>query len=85
MTETILGNLGVWAVICIACLGLVIIQSLLIVGIGMLGGRIYKKLTRLYALHVVWYWLERLEKEGTHCFERAATVPPLATEQEEKR
>lgn len=64
-------NLGVWAAICGACIALVILQSVLLVVIGMLGGRIWKKVARVYHLHVIWYWLHRLEKEGTHCFEKA--------------
>lgn len=67
----ILQNIGVWFAIVAACLLLTIIQSLLLVAIGFLGKRIYQRVTRTYALHVVWYWLNRLEKEGTHCFDKA--------------
>ena len=64
-------NLGIWTGIVAACVLLAIVQSLLIVLIGVLGKRIWTKLSRLYALHVVWYWLNRMEKEGTHTFEKA--------------
>lgn len=64
-------GLGVWTGIVAACALLAIVQSLLLVAIGYLGKRIYKRLTRTYALHVVWYWLERMEKEGKRCFEKA--------------
>lgn len=64
-------NLGVWAAICAACLLLTIVQSLLLVAIGSLSKRIWQRVTRTYALHVVWYWLNRLEAEGSRCFEKA--------------
>ena len=70
MTE-IYYNLGVWAAICAACLLLAIVQSLLLVAIAHLGKRIWQRVTRTYSLHVVSYWLHRLEAEGTHCFEKA--------------
>jgi hypothetical protein len=73
--ESIYYNLGVWAAICAACLALAIVQSLLFLAIGLLGMRIWKRITHVYALHVIQYWLKRLEKEGTHCFEKAAKEP----------
>lgn len=65
-------NLGVWTGIIVACTLLAIVQSLLLVAIGFLGKRIWQRVTRTYALHVVWYWLNRLEKEGSHCFDKAS-------------
>lgn len=71
MTNEVFNNLGIWVGIIGACAVLAIVQGLLILLIGVFGKSIWKKLTRLYALHVVWYWLNRLEKEGTHTFEKA--------------
>lgn len=31
---------------------------------------VFKRLRRAYHLTVIGYWLDRLEKEGTHCFPR---------------
>jgi uncharacterized membrane protein YhiD involved in acid resistance len=69
-------NIGIWAAICAACALLAIVQSLLLVAICFLGKRIWQRVTRTYALHVVSYWLRRLEAEGTHCFEKASSLPP---------
>lgn len=71
MSETIIYNLGVWAAICAGFALLVVVQSLLFVAVGWLGNGIWKRVTRAYDLHVVWYWLNRLEKEGAHTFEKA--------------
>jgi hypothetical protein len=67
-------NLGVWAAICAACFVLVIVQSLLLVAIALFGKRIWQRVTRTYDLHVVSYWLHRLEAEGTHCFQKASNT-----------
>jgi hypothetical protein len=71
VSDTMIYNLGIWAAICALTLMLVIVQSLLLVAIGYLGKRIWQRVTRTYALHVVSYWLRRLESEGTHIFEKA--------------
>jgi len=36
-----------------------------------LGKEVWQRITRIYSLTVIIYWLDRLEKEGTHTFERA--------------
>jgi hypothetical protein len=71
VSTEIFHNIGIWTALIGTCILLAIILSLLLVVIGHLGKRVYKGITRVYALHVVWYWLERLEKEGTHCFTKA--------------
>lgn len=38
---------------------------------GYIGTRVFKRVTRIYHLNVVAYWLDRLEREGTHTFKRA--------------
>ena len=50
----------------IAC-SLIYIFSVLL---GKLCNTLGFRLTRVYHLTVITYWLDRLEKEGTHCFER---------------
>ncbi len=35
------------------------------------GQEVWRRATRIYSLTVIYYWLDRLEKEGTHTFERA--------------
>ncbi len=39
---------------------------------GLLGKKVFCRITRIYHLHVVGYWLDRLEREGTHVFEKAS-------------
>lgn len=75
LQQQVIMNLSVWAMICVAFLALVVVQSLLLVATASMGKRIYERLTRKYALHVVWYWLERLEKEGVRCFPKAGSAP----------
>jgi hypothetical protein len=36
------------------------------------GKEVLFRLARVYRLEVIWYWLNRLEKEGTHVFEKAS-------------
>lgn len=38
--------------------------------LGIILAKIYKQVSMIYKLHVIQYWLKRLEKEGTHCFEK---------------
>jgi hypothetical protein len=38
---------------------------------GLLGREVFRRLRHAYHLHVIHYWLRRLEREGTHCFEKA--------------
>lgn len=38
---------------------------------GLFGARLFKDLRRVYHLRVIGYWLDRLEKEGSHCFEKS--------------
>ena len=35
------------------------------------GKHVFNRITRVYSLEVVWYWLNRLEKEGLRTFEKA--------------
>lgn len=38
---------------------------------GILCEDIGKRIARIYHLSVMFYWLKRLEREGTHCFKKA--------------
>ena len=38
---------------------------------GLYGAKLFKDLRRVYHLHVIGYWLDRLEKGGVRVFERA--------------
>ena len=54
--------------------GLVIVNLILgalWVATGYLGKEVYDRIKRVYSLTVVWYWLDRLEKEGLRTFEKA--------------
>jgi hypothetical protein len=52
---------------------------------GYIGSRVFKRITRIYHLRVVAYWLDRLEREGKRTFQRAdgasaaGTTPPEGT------
>lgn len=66
-------TVGYWTLM--AWAGWMVTTGVLLVLYGVtaaLGQHIYKRLRRIYALHVIRYWLERLEREGTHVFERVA-------------
>lgn len=39
--------------------------------VGIFGNKLFNDLRRIYSLTVISYWLKRLEREGTHTFERA--------------
>lgn len=39
--------------------------------VGILGKKLFNDLRRIYSLAVISYWLKRLEREGSHTFERA--------------
>lgn len=55
--------------------GLVITNAVLLVLwtlTAYFGKHVLFRITRVYHLNVVWYWLNRLEKEGTHVFEKAS-------------
>ena len=62
MTEV---YLWVGAIVCNA----VLLAAYLVA--GMLGKQVWKRVTRVYHLTVIAYWLDRLEREGTHVFEKA--------------
>ena len=38
---------------------------------GVIGKGLWERLKRIYSFTVILYWLDRLESEGTHTFERA--------------
>jgi hypothetical protein len=38
---------------------------------GKLGFELWTRFKRVYHLSVIIYWLDRLEQEGTHCFQKA--------------
>lgn len=38
---------------------------------GFVGARVFIRLRRIYHLRVMGYWLDRLEREGSHVFEKA--------------
>lgn len=42
---------------------------------GLLGHAVFKRLRRVYHLTVIWYWLDRLERLGTHKFMRPHPDP----------
>lgn len=41
---------------------------------GMCGVALYKRLRRVYHFTVIGYWLDRIEKEGTHCFRKSDDI-----------
>lgn len=43
---------------------------------GLLGRKVFTRLKRIYHLTVIGYWLDRLESEGTHVFEKFKKGPP---------
>jgi len=54
--------------------GLVIVNSILgalWLLTGWIGKGLMQRLTRIYHMTVILYWLKRLEKEGRHTFQRA--------------
>ena len=58
--------------------GLVIVNLILgalWVVTGYLGKEVYDRIKRIYGITVVWYWLDRLEKEGLRTFEKARKEP----------
>lgn len=38
---------------------------------GIVGQATFKRLRRVYHITVIGYWLDRLEREGTHTFQKA--------------
>lgn len=63
-----------------AWIGLAVSGALLCAGywvLGLLGAEVFKRLRRVYHLTVVWYWLDRLEKLGTHRFTRPHPDPAV--------
>lgn len=50
--------------------------------VGLLGAELFKRLRRAYSLFVIGYWLDRLEREGYHTFERAQQEGRSAKEEQ---
>lgn len=65
-------NLISWGVL-IGAAGVFMIGALLLTYwlAGLVGTEVLRRLRRIYHLSVIVYWLNRLEKEGTHCFQKA--------------
>lgn len=62
------------ATIVFAWFGMIIAGLLLIViswVVGCAGRELYRRITRVYHLAVVWYWLDKLESDGLRIFEKA--------------
>ena len=62
------------ATIVFAWFGMTIAGLLLLViswAVGCAGRDLYRRITRVYSLTVVWYWLDKLEREGLRTFEKA--------------
>lgn len=54
-------------------IGWIVVTTLLLIlwiATGILGKYVFKRLKRNYHLIVIAYWLDRLEKQGTHCFQK---------------
>ena len=63
-----------------AWVGLAVSALLLCAGywlLGVLGAEVFKRLNRAYHWTVVWYWLDRLEKLGSHRFMRPEPDPSV--------
>lgn len=54
-----------WVVACLIIAALWLVTAYL-------GERVFKRITRIYHLTVIGYWLNRLEEEGTHVFQKAS-------------
>jgi hypothetical protein len=66
-------------VMVMAAAGLLLAAVLLLVAgalVGIVGAWLFKRLRRIYDLGVIVYWLDRLEKEGTHVFRKASEQSP---------
>lgn len=64
-------NLWAWVGLCVS---FAVLLPLYWVG-GLLGAEVFKRLRRVYHLTVIWYWLDRLERLGTHKFMRPHPDP----------
>jgi hypothetical protein len=57
-----------------AWIGWLVTTFVLVIGYvitGYIGMRVFTRIKRVYALHVVAYWLDRFEREGKRTFEKA--------------
>lgn len=64
---------GIGYLVC-GVLGVIVVGGVLgflVFVTGLIGEKLFKDLRRVYSLTVITYWLARLEREGTHTFERA--------------
>ena len=61
ITMVVFGFLGAIAALCLVAWGA-----------GIVGHKTFKSLRRVYHLTVIGYWLDRLEREGTHVFKKAS-------------
>lgn len=43
---------------------------------GTAGAWLFKRMRRTYQLATIWYWLDQLEKRGTHCFQKPTKDQP---------
>lgn len=54
-----------WAILC-ASLGIALYAT------NLLGKHLFRRIRRVYHIAVIGYWLDRLEREGTHVFKKAS-------------
>ena len=47
-----------------------IILGLASIVLGIIGNKVYRRVKRIYQLETIWYYLHRMEAEGTHAFTR---------------
>ncbi len=63
--------IGYWFIVCMGGVGIGLLTAIVGIGLWLYGNHVWKRLIRVYHLTVIYYWLDRLEKEGTHCFTKA--------------
>lgn len=70
MTETALAIGQIFMVI-VGVVAVLVLLFVVSIVTGRYAATVWKRLVRTYHLTVIWYWLDRLEQEGTHCFRKA--------------
>lgn len=63
--------LGYGLMVCASGVSLVAALLFVFWGLQFAGERTFRRLLRVYHLSVIAYWLDRLEKEGQRCFQKA--------------
>ena len=63
--------LGYGLMVCASGIAMVMALMFVFWCLRFAGERTFKRLLRVYHLSVITYWLDRLEKEGQRCFQKA--------------